>query len=546
MKKKEEELPVENRYFSTVFYQHGKKSDKLVLVETLNGEKILHSIKNPTISFFVDKENINRERAEMFVPVSDVDAIRNVPYRELGSVLADITGKSDWYRSACKSGAWREAEYKLHQHPSLHQTDIHIEDHYIGKYIDKHSTSIDLSPKLHKAFWDIEVDPTYGNPFDVENCPCPVDALSLYDDRSNTIFVFILRNEDNPQIAEFERNVDSHIKEAVDRFKLKKCQMSFHEDDLDLLSSFFDVINKNLKPDILASWNQHYDFQYSMNRIKRLIKKDPAEVMCPKEFPIKRVFYWQNPNITDWAMKSDYAVCASYTNYIDQLITYANLRSTLGKKDSYDLDSIAREELGTTGKDPLDVPMREFSRHDFKRYIFYNMNDAHLLGRIEKVTGDIDLIYQIAMITRTRIHKAWRKTTSLKNLALKFMLDRGFVMSNNHNIERGNTGKFKGAYVMSPDNFEALGIEVMGRRLSSIFDNVSDLDLSSLYPSIILSCMIDPTNQLGRLTFQTEEDPNDERGYKLAADLLQKDYMKIGHNWFGLPDKDTILRKFLK
>jgi len=174
------------------------------------------------------------------------------------------------------------------------------------------------------------------------------------------------------------------------------------------------------------------------------------------------------------------------------------------------------------------------------------MQDAHLLHRIEEKTGDIDLMYQIAMITRTRMHKAWRKTVSLRNLALKFMLDHGYVMSNNHNTERGHAGKFKGAYVMSPENLEPNGVEVMGRRLATIFENVSDLDLSSLYPSIILSCMVDPTNQLGRLTFQGEEDQGDELGYELAAALLRRDWVKLGERWFGMPSKDEIVRLALE
>ena len=93
------------------------------------------------------------------------------------------------------------------------------------------------------------------------------------------------------------------------------------------------------------------------------------------------------------------------------------------------------------------MSFKEYARYDYAKYVQYNMHDSHLLHRLEKKNQDIELIYQLAIITRTRPHKAWKKTISLRNLAIKFMLDKGFVCSNNHNMlkEMVNEGKFEGA-----------------------------------------------------------------------------------------------------
>jgi len=534
------------RYLSTVTYVNSRRGSnstgKLLLTECIDGEKKLHVDKKPTLSFFVDMDDIERDRGATFVPIDEVVPIEKVPYGDVGRTMAELAGlETEWERSIRDRTSWNMKEY-MRKLPFFHGTDIHVEDHYIGRWIDRYQGEINIAPNLHKAHWDIEVDSWDGNPFDRENAPCPIDAISLYSGKLNTLYVFLLRNEDNPLVEEFEKNLEANADEAIDRFDLDECRITFFEDERKLILSFFRTVNEELRPDFLGAWNQGYDFCYMEGRIKKLFRCEPSEIMCPKDFPFKKAYYYEDTRNQDWSTKGDYAVVAGWTNYIDQLITYANLRATLGKKDGYGLDDIAEEEKVGSGKDPMDCSMREFSRTDYKKYVFYNMNDSILLHKIEQKTKDIDLIYQIAMITRTRVHKAWRKTVSLRNLALKHMFDQGLIMSNNRNVGRKHGGKFRGAWVMSPENNASLGVRVMGHLLNSIFENVCDLDLSSLYPSIILSCMIDPSNQIGRLMFKSDNDPGDELGYKLTADLLRGDMLKLGHRWLGLPAKDELLK----
>jgi hypothetical protein len=93
---------------------------------------------------------------------------------------------------------------------------------------------------------------------------------------------------------------------------------------------------------------------------------------------------------------------------------------------------------------------------------------------------------------------------------------------------------------MNPIMNAKQGIEVDGRRLNTIFENVCDLDMSSLYPSIILALMIEPSNQLGKITLRETEDGYDLGG-DVASDIASGDFVKFCSKWLNMPSKDEIL-----
>lgn len=52
---------------------------------------------------------------------------------------------------------------------------------------------------------------------------------------------------------------------------------------------------------------------------------------------------------------------------------------------------------------------------------------------------------------------------------------------------------------------DRVGIEILEQISSKIFDNVADIDLSSLYPSITMALNISPETTAGKLTMYTPE-----------------------------------------
>jgi hypothetical protein len=360
------------RHLTKVHFFRGNKNRKgqLIYTESVAGKKQFRLVQDPQITFYADKEGVARDERQMYVPADDVERFK-VPYHELPEHLAALTGNERWFQEARSRNEW-QAKKLLHQDPCLHQSDTDIEDHYIGLYLDHYEGAgeLDQKPKLHKAYWDIETDIYELGRFpEPDQAEAPVDAISLYSDERNTMLTFLLRNPENPQIAEFEARVEQMEKKSMDRFSLDNCRIFFFDDEMDLHTAFFDAVNEDFRPDFMGCWNGGFDFKYEMNRIAKLSGRDPAYTMCPREFPLKEVRYWTDEISNDPSTKGDYMICAGYSNYVDQMLTFAALRATMGKRGSYALDSIAEEELEDR-KDPVPVPMREFSRWDYEKYVF--------------------------------------------------------------------------------------------------------------------------------------------------------------------------------
>jgi DNA polymerase elongation subunit (family B) len=100
---------------------------------------------------------------------------------------------------------------------------------------------------------------------------------------------------------------------------------------------------------------------------------------------------------------------------------------------------------------------------------------------------------------------------------------------------------------------QAVGIMVNGRRLSTIFRYVFDLDLSALYPHIILSTNIDTETTLCSMRIErqgyTEEVDNGDTKVTVPINfaplfmdtMSSRDTIKIMEKWCGMPSLEHIL-----
>jgi hypothetical protein len=159
----------------------------------------------------------------------------------------------------------------------------------------------------------------------------------------------------------------------------------------------------------------------------------------------------------------------------------------------------------------------------------------------------------VSAVTQTRITKALKKTTCLKNFAAQIFKNQGYIMSNNHNggdygtrdeNGEGTSKKFRGAFVADPLLNEALGISINGRVSRYIFEDVIDVDASSLYPSTILAYDIDVSTQYGKVMLEDEE--GNDISYQFMDNFVSRCYILIGNKWFGLPLPKAVFKELDK
>jgi len=517
-----------------------------VLKDEETGEKIVETIPDPDFTYYVTDDDYVLDEQVNYIEKEKVREITCSSSNIVKSVAYE-TGNEDFFWKCIKSKKFSAAK-AVFLDPNVHGSDIDLEDYYIGKHYSKYPVEQSKN-EFTKGFFDIEVDSMkilgFPNPADAE---CPVNAISFFNDSNMTLYGLFLRNSENPLIEEFETN---RLKDFKKRMKQKykdkgldiKLKLIWYneEDELSLIADFFHLINL-LKPDFASGWNIFgFDIEYLINRIAQL-GATPNDIICAEDIPYKYCYLSKDTKNQDPADKGDYFSVSSYTNYLDQMLLFANLRKGAGKRESYSLDAIAFEELGENKlefKNP-DTTTKNSAWMDYEEFIEYNLHDTMLLHMIEARNKDFNMIYAVAAKTETRIQKALKKTVCLKNLARRFYFDRGYIMSNNHNTNYGGLNEtvkesFRGAFVANPLLNKPLGLVINGSKSKYIFENVIDFDLTSLYPSIILAFNVDATTQIGRIESDEFDSP------KLVDDIVTRNYINIGKDYFDLPNVTDML-----
>jgi hypothetical protein len=525
--------------------------DKIVIFyrDLDTGKKEFMVVDDPELEYFVNKDEFwDREGEVTYIDPEKVEKRTSLFRKLLDDMAYEIGEDAVTFLRECK----REGKFyyarKLHLNPNMHGSDLDIQDHYIDKFIEEYGSD---NMKLHKGYFDIEVDIIDYDGFPDETiAPCPVNIITYFDEQNMKFYTAVHRNPKNESLTYFEENqvaetvqeIISEIKEE-DNIDVDFEEVVFFDDEIEVIKYFYSIVNER-RPDTCSAWNLKFDALTNMNRS---IDQGytPEEIMCPKEVPYKNVTYYVDSRNQDPADKGDYYNTSSYTQWVDQYLLYANLRKTSGKKESYTLDAVSKDELGKSklvfgpGETIKNLPWK-----NFKKFFKYNVKDVFLLHLIERKVTDIDIQYSVAMMTRTRMHKALKKTICLRNLANVFYRQQGYVMSNNHNAtyggDRPESEKFRGAFVSDPNLNLRMGVELNGRRSKFLHENVIDMDLSSLYPSIILAFNVDKSTQIGKILLYNEK--GEDISWEFMDNLVSRDWIGVGSRWMGLPDAHEMIK----
>jgi len=186
-----------------------------------------------------------------------------------------------------------------------------IRDTYWGKNYNK-------NPRIF--YLDIETRTgtvTSGFP-KPEDALEPISLMQIYDNISNTMFIFGEREWKYEKLYEFDYDV-----------KYYKC-----ENELHIIEGFLKLF-KALNPLIVYAWNgSGFDFPYIFNRFEKL-GIDTAQLSNFGKVTLKQ---------NSMGFKIVYDLRSDGHMFIDLLDVYKKF--TFGLKSSYSLDNIAFEELG--------------------------------------------------------------------------------------------------------------------------------------------------------------------------------------------------------
>ena len=346
--------------------------------------------------------------------------------------------------------------------------------------VDQYTDSDEPSVGHRKLFFDIEVEVTEGFP-DVMKAYNMITSIALYDDTTSTYFTFV-----------------TDPKKQIEDYKKDDTVVEFYDTEHAMLTRFFQKYNQ-IQPTIISGWNsEFFDIPYLYNRAVRILGGAVANSLSP----IKNVYY------NEYKKKHHIAGVSS----MDYLILYKKF--SFIQQTSYRLDHIGEIEVGMK-KVEYTGTLNDLYENHLQKFIDYNIRDVRILVELDKKLDFIDIARGIAHLGHIPYDDVMMSSRYLEGAILVYLKKINVVAPNKPPRPKDmNSGdKFTGAYVQSPQQ---------GRH-----EWVFDLDITSMYPSVIRSLNISPETAKFRLQTPVRNAVKDR------LDLESLSFFKRVHNGFN-------------
>jgi len=347
-------------------------------------------------------------------------------------------------------------EMAIQKGKTLYEADINP----IFRCLEENYKNID-APRLHTAFFDIEVDfdPERGfsRPEDPFN---PITAISVYMDWLDQLVTLV-----RPPRHMSEETATEIAAEFPNTFV-------FWE-ERDLLDTFLNLIQD---ADVLSGWNSEgYDIPYTIQRTTRVLSKDDTRKFCLwEQLPKQRTFErFGAENITfDLIGRVHLDYMQLYRKY------------TYEERHSYSLDAILEyEELG--GKTKFEGTLDQLYNQNWKTFIEYNRQDVRGLADIDKKLRFLDLANTLAHENTVLLPTTMGAVAVTEQAIINEAHERGMVVPVRKERLTDEDTQAAGAYVAYPKK--------------GMHDWVGSIDINSLYPSTIRALNMGPETIIGQL-----------------------------------------------
>ena len=336
--------------------------------------------------------------------------------------------------------------------PELFESDVNPE---IRVLVDNYTNSDDVSVGHRTMIFDIEVEVTDGFP-DPKKAANKITSIGFNDPILEKYFCYVLDPTDKLELGE------SRTKEDGDTI------VSFY-DEYDLLNAFFKKYME-IQPTILTGWNvEFFDINYLYNRAIQVVGREVANLLSP----IGQV-QW-----SDFSKR--YKIAG--VSVLDYLALYK--RFTFSERSSYRLDAIGEYEVGEK-KVAYDGTLNELYENDLDKFVQYNLQDVKLVKKIDDKLDFIGIARGLAHLGHCPYEDVFMSSRYLEGSILVYLKKKSIIAPNKPSRPRKfSNDKFVGAYVQDPQK---------GKH-----EWVYDLDITSMYPSCIMSLNISPETKLGKI-----------------------------------------------
>jgi len=375
--------------------------------------------------------------------------------------------KIEWNNYAYKECRPEEAEFtglkgeplrKTHdwdrKTPNLHFGDISAHQKFL---IEKYGTNDETSKTCREVFFDIECE--MGGALTEEyisNAPKPITSIAWYDKQLDQWAIIILDK-----------------KGQLKRTKAKNKEIIPFRHEADLLDCFLSRMEE-IQPDMLVGYNSDYfDIPYLYYRICIVLGDKEAKRLSPI-------------GITKHAKNNQYW----YTKdmYVDiagvESMDYMRLHKKYSWEDepSWKLDAIGEKYVGIN-KIEYEGTLDDLFETDIQKFIQYNFVDVEILVELDKKLQYLALTRNLAHKGKVKYSEVYASSKIHDGAISAYLLSQGLIPPGRPHGEKKLN--YAGGYLFCPK--------------AGLYKYMFDEDLTSLYPSIIMSLNIGRETIVGKI-----------------------------------------------
>ena len=385
----------------------------------------------------------------------------NQSYIECHPHDATYTGLNG--ESLKKTATWNSEDTKLHFH------DIPAHQKFL---IEKYGIDDEPSVTHRELFFDIETE--MGDALTeeyIKSAPKKVTSIAWYDKQVDEWGILIL----DP-------------KKQINNTKTENKEILPCNTEQELLAKFLEKF-REIDPDIVVGWNSDYfDIPYLYYRMCNVLGEDMARHLSPIGYVRETPWY-----------KDQFLQIAGVES-----LDYMRLHKKFSWADepSFKLDAIGEKYAGLN-KIEYEGSLDKLFETDVEKFIQYNFRDVEILKVLDEKLEYLSLVKNLSHKGKHNYSEVYANTKTQDGAISAYLLSEGIVPPAK---ERNPLSKknYAGGYLFCPK--------------AGIYNYVFDEDLTSLYPSIIMTINIGKETMVGRII--DADDRNNRLGLN---DLLKRD-----------------------
>ena len=366
----------------------------------------------------------------------------NQAFVECDSSVATHTGLEG--EPLHKTSKWYKETPKLH---------FHDMPPYQKFLVEKYGVNDTPSVTHREVFFDIEIEMGEALTEEyIKSAPKKVTSIAWYDKQVDQWGILILDAK-----GQMERTTEGNREIIPVR------------NEMELLAKFLEKF-REMDPDMIIGWNSDYfDIPYLYYRMCNILGEDMAKYLSP-------IGYVRE---TPW-FKDQFIQIAGVES-----LDYIRLHRKFSWADepSYKLDAIGEKYTGLK-KIEYEGTLDDLFESDVNKFIEYNFRDVEILKLLDEKLEYLSLVKNLSHKGKHNYSEVYANTKTQDGAISAYLLSQGIVppAKDPNPLTKEN---YAGGYLFCPK--------------AGIYKYVFDEDLTSLYPSIIMTINIGKETLVGRI-----------------------------------------------